>query len=109
MTERMSLNNADKHFIQQIARKDTEKTLPDVGEGPLLDAVREYHARPENAFDALPLDQQIVRLKLTVDYLVRRLTEAEQAQRWATFLADWVDYNHGKGEADRAWEEFLDA
>jgi hypothetical protein len=25
---------------------------------------------------------------------------------WTTFLAEWVDYNHGRGESDRAWEEF---
>jgi hypothetical protein len=26
---------------------------------------------------------------------------------WATFLSEWLDYNHGKGESDRAWDEFV--
>lgn len=29
-----------------------------------------------------------------------------EALEWAEFLTRWVDYNHGKGESDRAWEEF---
>jgi hypothetical protein len=31
--------------------------------------------------------------------------EAERLA-WADFLTTWVDYNHGKGESTRAWEEF---
>ncbi len=26
---------------------------------------------------------------------------------WATFLSTWLDYHHGSGESDRAWEEFV--
>jgi hypothetical protein len=26
--------------------------------------------------------------------------------RWAEFLENWVDYHHGDGNSDRAWEEF---
>jgi hypothetical protein len=81
----------------------------------------------ESKFDALPFDQQIVRLKETVAYLTRRCETAESAlviadttaanlhdvirelQRrvaWAEFLEKWVDYHHGSGESDRAFEEF---
>jgi hypothetical protein len=105
------------------------KTIPekDAERGPLSGFVAEYRARPENAFDDLPPDQQVVRLKQTVDYLTRRVTEADQRlaiadttaanlhcvirdlqqqKKWVEFLVYWVDYNHGKGESDRAWEEF---
>lgn len=54
------------------------KTLRDAPPSPELDKlVREWKARPENQFDGLPFDQQIVRLKHTVDYLVRRCEQAE--------------------------------
>lgn len=97
------------------------------GPSPLSEFVAEYRARPENQFDALPFDQQIVRLKHTVDYLSRRAIDAENARviadttaanlhsvirdlqadkRWLEFLVNWLDYNHGKGESDRAWDEF---
>lgn len=39
--------------------------------------------------------------------LARLLTALQQAQEWPKFLAKWLDYNHGKGESDRAWEEFI--
>lgn len=26
---------------------------------------------------------------------------------WATFLSNWLDFHHGSGESDRAWEEFI--
>lgn len=31
---------------------------------------------------------------------------AQESDAWSKFLCDWVDFNHGKGESDRAWEEF---
>lgn len=34
------------------------------------------------------------------------IIQERQRKDWPTFLADWVDYNHGKGESDRAWDEF---
>jgi hypothetical protein len=52
------------------------KESPD---SPLARLAREWKARPENQFDGLPLDEQVVRLKLTVDYLTRRCEQAESA------------------------------
>lgn len=103
----------------------TIKALPAESQSPLRDFVTEYKGRRENEFDALPLDQQVVRLKETVAYLARRCEAAESscvianttarnlhgviAERdaWATFFCKWVDYHHGSGESDRAWEAFL--
>lgn len=31
---------------------------------------------------------------------------AQESESWAEFLARWVDFNHGSGESDRAWDEF---
>lgn len=106
----------------------TSKTVSEtVGESPLMAVVAEYKSRRENEFDALPIDQQVVRLKETVAYLARRCETAESSlvianttarnlhevidglrkrDAWAAFLAEWLDYHHGSGESDRAWEEF---
>lgn len=39
---------------------------------------------------------------------VRTLRELEQQKRWADFLSEYVDFNHGSGISDTAWMEFMD-
>lgn len=40
--------------------------------------------------------------------MTERINLLNQQHRWADYLAEFVDYNHGSGISDVAWNEFLE-
>jgi hypothetical protein len=58
--------------------------------------------------------QFIAHAREDIPFLLEKIRELEEvnqklkeANKWATFLAKWFDYNRIKGTSDEAWEAFL--